>query len=108
MARKISGKKMRRKTGITARQKSARRKNIAVARKARKKGGGEASGAARLKPKHLTSSKATMKDFLGAINKYGGTKKGIRSISRSLDRSYLRGKEKSHVGSMIYRISQSL
>ena len=37
MAKKISGGKMRKK-GITAAQKSARRKNIAVARQARKKG----------------------------------------------------------------------
>ena len=95
----------KRKKSITAKQKSARRKNIAVARQSKKK---TATGAARFKPKHLRSSSATMKDFLGAINKFGGSKKGLKSISRSLDRSYLRGREKAHVGSMIHRISQSL
>ena len=108
MAKKISGKSMRKKA-ITTRQKSARRKNIAVARAARKNSGGkEATGAARLKPKHLKNA-GTYSDFANAINKYGSSRKGLKSIARSLSaNSRIGGGERGALKNMIYRISQSL
>lgn len=61
----------KRKTGITARQKSARRKNMAVARKSKKKGGKKG----KIKLETVTKKSALFKTVAKVKKSYGKPKR---------------------------------